>query len=431
MGLSHEGGSKLKATRIATILFAISIPLPFYVELVGRTTVQILAILVLVTFGAEWAFRSTFGITLRKQRGVNLTLLVIGIALLAVASIVSAVSALDSRASLEVAIRYGLGLALIAVIVHSHQSYRELNALSNALVGGACVAGMIAVLGHAVPAVGEHTAGVGGRAQVFFEHPNQLGMVLSATFAIALSKLFRNARDIRYWTAAALIGVGVVASGSVANVLLLAVAILGISIFALRRAPLSRRPGLVLLGTLIVGVTLPVALKAISQVSPRIQKVVEVIASGEADIEEALPSVTARAELYQLAWQRFLDRPIVGVGGDNAYLYLRNSSGRPVRHAHNFVMEVLLTLGVVGFVAATIFILGWLTIASRLLGQTSDPNAHLRVGIGFALLIFLISNQSSDSLGGTIVYLAWLLLSLGFVLSESGHSGIQWRGARA
>ncbi|MFH2204843.1 MAG: O-antigen ligase family protein [Elusimicrobiota bacterium] len=81
-----------------------------------------------------------------------------------------------------------------------------------------------------------------------------------------------------------------------------------------------------------------------------------------------------RVELWSMAWRSFLSHPLTGSGPDTFEIdFRRNRSAEMVRlrsvnefqiHAHNDVMQILATMGIVGFAAylaalAALLLLGW------------------------------------------------------------------------
>lgn len=408
----------MRFTQYFSLLLAVSISLPVIVPQLGQSAVQLCALLVLLVFMLEILTTRSILLRVRMRASTSFRLIFSGVFLLAIAAFASAVAASDSLAAFEVGVRYLIGLALLIALIASHQDLRSLRRLATALVVGACVASILAIIGYQNPQIGAFSIGVSRRAKVFFEHPNQLGMVLSAIFAIPVAALMLNPRVILGWLAAALIGTGVVLSGSMANTLLLVAGAFLVFIVILRRAGMIRILASISAGVFLLSALAVFGTQAIGSLSPRLGAIVESVTYGDGDLATALPSVSERLGLYSDAWQLFQSNPLFGIGGDNAYQYLQTPSGRPIPHAHNFFLDVLMSMGLLGAVAALVFGLGWIAIALQLLRPHGPSLRYLQAGVGSALLVFMVSNQSSDSLGGTIVYLAWALLSLALGLLQ-------------
>lgn len=402
----------MKATRFTFLLFAVSVSLPVSVYPHMPRLVQLCAILAVATFVAEVIGNRKLRLPSRVRRRPEFRITMLGALLMLIAGASSAISATDSLAALEVGLRYGLGAALMVALVSSHRNPKSLQTLATALVVGACTAAALAIAGYQIPELGATTIGVSRRAKVFFEHPNQLGMVLSAVIVIPTARLVTNPLSLLNWLAAVLIAVGVVISGSMANVLLLVAGPLLVILAMLRNTSTVQRTVLSTVGVVLVVAALLFGGDTVASVSPRLSGMLEGLTTRQGDLATVLPSVAERLGLYGDAWSMFRESPLLGIGGDNAHQYLRTPSGRPIPHAHNYFLDVLMSMGVLGGAAVAVFAFGWLLTALNSLRTGGRSNASLTVGIGAALVIFLLSNQSSDSLGGTIIYLLWLLLGI-------------------
>lgn len=415
----------MNATRFTVLLLAISVSLPVTVPLLGQRLVQLCAILVVVTFMVEVIANRNLRVPTRVRRSPEFMLTTAGALFMIVAAAGSALTAVDSQAALEVGLRYGLGTALVIALISSHRGLRSVQALATALVLGACLASALAIVGYQIPQVGETTIGVSRRAKVFFEHPNQLGMVLSAIFVIPAARLVHKPYSLLNWASAVLIAVAVILSGSMANVLLLVAGALLVLLATLRSTSVAQRVGIAFGGGILMVAVLIFGGDTVASVSPRLSGLIAGVTTGKGDLATALPSVAERLGLYADAWRLFGGNPLLGIGGDNAHLYLSTPSGRPIPHAHNYYLDVLMSMGVMGGIAVTIFTLGWLLVALKALRTSARRSAGLHIGIGSALVVFLLSNQSSDSLGGTIIYLAWLLLGSGIVAVHAPQRSLE------
>lgn len=406
----------LRVTQTASLMLGFSVSLPVMLPWIGFSMVQFCAILVVIVFILEVSWRRSLYFSASVRQTSHFRLVIVSVLLLAAAALASALVAQDPGSSVGVSLRYGMGAALIIALVTSHQGNRALHRLASALVVGACLAAALAIVGFQLPQVGEMTIGVSRRARVFFEHPNQLGMVLSAIFCVPVARFLRNPRSLGSLASALLIAVGVVLSGSMANVLLLVGGILIILLTGLRRTPLTRKLGLGIGATILLGCLFLAGTEAVSALSPRLGGLIETLTTPDTDVGAALPSVTERLNLYSDAWRLFVASPLLGIGAGNAYLYLQTPSGRSLPHAHNFLLDVLMSMGIIGAMAVCAFAFAWLTLAIRSTFLRPPFSSGLQAGIGSALLVFFASNQSSDSLGGTVIYLAWILLSIAIVI---------------
>lgn len=413
-------GRALPLTKIAAVLHAFTVPLPVDLPVLPLTLAQATALILVATFAAEVVARRRLPLPAAGSMGMLLGLVLLGCAATATAGFASMIPAIDRGAAFSYGLRFVLGAGVVLALMASHRDAITVHRTVRALLGGGLLAVGLAAAGYAWPALGESTIGVGRRAEGFFDHPNQLGMILSALAPIALARAFAFPRRIRSWLASAALVYGVLLTASMANTLLIVVGalILLFAAFSARFSLARFAAGLVALVT-VVGVLLAFGPTLVDSVSPRVASLVGIFAGGSFD--ETLPSVLDRLRLYGDALDEIRAAPLLGVGGDNATHYLANPSGRPVFHAHNVLLNTTLGTGLVGLVAFLPLVVGWLALSVRMLSTRVGVEpviVPLAKGLGAALLIFFLSNQSSDSLGGTVVYLLWLLLGLGLALQR-------------
>lgn len=103
---------------------------------------------------------------------------------------------------------------------------------------------------------------------------------------------------------------------------------------------------------------------------------------------------TGRFNLYKLAWNMFLDKPIFGVGWRqyaNVISY-RNYGDGAFRDAHNVYLQILAETGIFGFIVFfLLFLLSFvrtITIIQKAMKKTHVVSSHARM-----LLIFSVSYQ--------------------------------------
>jgi O-antigen ligase len=71
-----------------------------------------------------------------------------------------------------------------------------------------------------------------------------------------------------------------------------------------------------------------------------------------------------------LAWKTFIDRPIIGQGIKSSRYFIYNMlDGRGNVYYHNFVLQVLSTLGIIGMVLFAIIVFKWF----KILFKPSEP----------------------------------------------------------
>jgi O-antigen ligase len=333
------------------------------------------------------------------------------IALLAIvaAATLSAVDARDVGSVVRFQARYVLGLAAIGALVFVLRPRDVSIALERALLLGGAASVVIAAAGYFVDAVGALTIRYGDRAQGLLNHPNQLAMLLTTLTPIALARAVRSPRRFGAWSTVIVLVLGVALTGSKANLLLLAVVVpLCAFLFAQLRGDAQRRV------ITTIGLAIPLATIAgaaffvIERASPRTLATLERLLSDPVSTS----TVVSRADMWTSAIDEGLQRPWFGVGADNGRYYL------PHDHAHNVAIEYFLTMGVAGVaalgalvaaLAAIALFAAWLAVAR--------PRLPYDVRLGLiayptASIVYLASNQSSDSFGGTTLPLLWATVAL-------------------
>lgn len=126
---------------------------------------------------------------------------------------------------------------------------------------------------------------------------------------------------------------------------------------------------------------------------------------------------SSRPELFQLAWEHYLQHPWLGLGVDGKYLLTVPSTGATFEHAHNLYAHIALQLGAVGLLLwllllAGVALRGW---SMRKTAQGRTVCALLCFG-GIALL--------TDGTGPWVKpreewFTIWLPIFLGFALKQN------------
>jgi O-antigen ligase len=142
-------------------------------------------------------------------------------------------------------------------------------------------------------------------------------------------------------------------------------------------------------------------------------------------------SLFAREQLYTSGWQAFMKKPWFGYGLENqteAYFKaykidwaIYSNPNTYSDRAHNFVLDTLLTGGVFGLIAVTIFLF-WI---GRNLWQArrQEPEEKLSLFLAWSLISYLLVLLFNFSVTVTNIYF-WLLVSLSLVLAYP--SAICW-----
>jgi len=79
-------------------------------------------------------------------------------------------------------------------------------------------------------------------------------------------------------------------------------------------------------------------------------------------IIERLFSESGRLELYELAWKTFLERPIIGQGIKSSKYLIREILDSPSIYYHNFILQILASLGIIGFLIFAFIVRGWVKV---------------------------------------------------------------------
>lgn len=404
-------------------LLAFCISNPLVVPGINLSLVQISAIAVVIA----WMFDTlSFG-RMRTVSNWHLVLpLLVGAGLVAAVALASGLRNNVLGGSLDLVFRYLLGIGVLVAGATTLTTEKRVLRVLKWLVTGAVVAAVIAFSGNFVPALGEITIGPHQRVRYLFQHANQFAMVLAATIPLSvLFSLRRGTRTLGLLATIAIV-VALLYTGSLMNQLM---AIVGVAMLAgtmwLRHGK-RRMPLILLYGSLLsvalVGV-LTIDVDNSSLGSDRIRYLIR-IAQGRAPIQlnDELASIPARFDLYRQVLDAVQDRPLLGVGGDDGSPYLVEGKRTP-SHAHNMFMNQLLLTGTLGLIATVIFAFGWLQTTVVLLLHTKPSGVNraalLPVALGVSLVVFFLSNQASDSLGGLVIYLAWLLLAAAIGLTRA------------
>jgi O-antigen ligase len=145
--------------------------------------------------------------------------------------------------------------------------------------------------------------------------------------------------------------------------------------------------------------------------------------------DSAARTVVSRRELWDAALRMFGARPLLGVGPDNFRHLYGPYLGRSVWddriHTNNLYLEVLVDLGVLGFLAFGVVLGVSISPLMRSLRAPTAGSAAPRVlmfGLAASLLAFLLHGFLDSFLEFTSIYvLFWMLLGL-LVVAPSLHS---------
>jgi O-antigen ligase len=305
--------------------------------------------------------------------------------------------------------RYLLGITLTVLLTDMLLLRRRFEALARWILLGACSTVLVSIAGFIVPSVGETTIRYTDRAQGFLNHPNQLAMLLVAVTPLALSRGLRRPMKLSSWLPFVIISVGVALTGSKANLLLLLIAtVVFVLIAAASVRSLLKRFALAFGLGIGMAIVIVGGLATLSAVSPRTITTLELLLVDPA----AATTVSSRTELWRTAIEVGTRNAFTGVGASNSRYFL------PHDHAHNVFVEFFLTLGILGLLGVLalvgVAVLLFLAAVWQLKSKPPIPFG-LRldlIALPLGLLLYVASNQTSDSFGGTTLPIFWILIAM-------------------
>ncbi|MCA1703865.1 MAG: O-antigen ligase family protein [Actinobacteria bacterium] len=246
----------------------------------------------------------------RPRRTLPRTAVWTGVFLFSIGGLVSSLGAANSLSSLAILIRFiyitvvwfVLGVIVLVRREHVHRAV-WLWVISIAVTGLGAIAQFF--FGDVIPSTATHF----GRMTGFTQHVNDLGGATSIALAPAVAFAVDRSTAVRVRIAgalcSALIGAGLILSGSVGGMLAAAVAILVLLTSGRSAGRLLFLAGA--MGLLLILILGPASGKA--ALSP-VSRFAE--ATGGAGAEK--DSLRLRLEDYRVAWERIQDRPLIGVG---------------------------------------------------------------------------------------------------------------------
>lgn len=257
------------------------------------------------------------------------------------------------------------------------------------------------------------------RANGFMEHPNQFAMISLVGLVLAQLPGLMN-RKLWLFVVLALL-FNLVSAGSKAN-MVLAVLILPVVFFWL---PAREGRAVQALGG--IGAGFIAAFAAIGAGIYYLQtynsyyygKLVEFALD-----PTGADTTQSRGETWSRSIDCMLERPVFGIGGGNAEYCI------DYVHAHNVFVNYLLETGIVGFItllAFLVLIIYPLTQVSKKLAYglgASAYNTQLFRSAGLvlmAIVLFIFSNSTSDSLGSSTMPVIWMLAGIGLAMNTIIH----------
>jgi O-antigen ligase len=270
-----------------------------------------------------------------------------------------------------------------------------------------------------------------GRFFAGFKNPNQAGIALSCTFPLAMAvgmepKYFST--RIRQMTAVAalVLLMGLIATGSKANILLAAVSliVMAATVIVQKR---NFKQSIRLAIAIPVATVLLCAVFAmlLSVLSPHAFDILYNLVFG--DLEDTR-TLTHRRIIWHESIQDGLELPWTGVGAGVPITVAGIKEN--LSHSHNWFVDYFRTLGFPGLVLAVLMV----GLLVRLAIQVIKPGQYggiefsrfIRVGAALSLINYVLSNMSSDSVGpSTSAFLA-ITAGLNFTLLVDPYVYYLW-----
>lgn len=336
-----------------------------------------------------------------RVRGLLLSILFI-----IIAGLLSSLNADVLFEVIKFEIGYLIGLTVIIVWLGSNFKEEHVNFILQCLIGGGVLSVVLTLGGFIFPQLGQITVNQFGRGEGFLLHPNQFGIMLGAIIPLAAAQLTENYRSLTNWLVLFLLLAGIVISGSKTN--LFVAGSLGfftlLLISFLKSSPI--RKYLSLLATfLIISLAGYISIILLQEFVPKSLENLEALWANP----QSYRTFIIRKNIWADALSLVQQYPLLGIGAGNTWVMLG------AKHAHNVFIEYYLTMGILGLVALTFFILS-LTCFCRYafwLARKTGPSQQAQViGFIFGIFAYILSNQLSDSFSATTLPILWALVGL-------------------
>lgn len=419
-------GHRYALTYAASLALALAVWAPVPLPGLPLTVTQAAAALVIFAFAGESIARyRSVAVGALVRGGPTAATLLLGMVWIVLSGLASTAVAVDRVAALTFAIRYAVGLGVVLAVSAAVVPKGRWRTLLAVVTGGGAMVVVLAWAGTRFPGLGAVTLGVSSRSEALFEHPNQFGMMLSTVLPIAVAFVVasRGVRSVLAAGVTLLLLHGTFLSGSIVNAAVAAASLLALALLIQSRR--RRTPATVAGLTALVAVAaagVASAPRLLEPYFPRIAGGLEALLLSPLSLAEAVPSFASRLAIYRRAGEVIADHPVLGIGGDNAYRVLTTEWASNVSHAHNLFLNAALSLGAIGLAGTIVFAAAWCVLAVQVVRHAwtvrSDATP-LYLGLGIGLLAFFMTNQSSDSLGGTIIYVLWLWFGAGLAMTAA------------
>ena len=237
--------------------------------------------------------------------------------------------------------------------------------------------------------------GTGRIGTVVGMNPNFLGFRLAIGAMIALFFTYKNRKEnnrigiIKYLILFIIISILVLFSGSKRALIILGVGFTCMELFNSKGRKLIFK----VITILCIGITVALSMfynnKLYTTIGKRVEKFVWTIVKGDAvNISDKDTSLVERTFYVDEAIKLFVENPILGCGGNNFRTKMREISYKHVSYSHNNFVELLSTLGIIGFLIYYAFV------------------------VKTIIKLFINTNKAGDELIATLLFILMILISI-------------------
>ena len=366
-----------------------------------------------------------FVIKLYSPLSRNVAWIGIGLIFIILASVISTLNAENMVNTFKFSIRYLLGgIVILAILDKGSQAV--IDKLVKMLMVGSVVSVLLVLAGYVFQPLGNITIGIGGRAQGLLLNPNQFGMLLAAVIPIALTKAMSQIKNTLYWIVLVVLIIGLILTGSKMNLLLMVCASwFTILLTITLKSGVTKKIITLVISAGISYLSLLVVLNVLEKLMPTTYSRIQLLFNDPFEVS----AVSTRVETWEAAIRLGKENPLTGVGANNIGFHIWHN------HAHNVFIEYFATMGLIGLSSLVIFLISLMALIISSVKYTYKMSVqHFTersgvMGLSVGIFSYIISNQTSDSFGGTTIPLLWILV--GVLCSQVNvwiKSGLQREG---
>lgn len=382
------------------------IGLPFYISGIGMQINHVVTLVLIIVFTISKLVHKDF-------RLINMPRPLFKYSLWIMAStfsiiVAATMSSINARNIIEVAkfqIAYLIGLLVLIVYLTVLEKKEDVDFILNLLILGGIFSVLCSFLGYFIPFFKEITFNRFGRAQGFLLHPNQLGIMLSSLIPISAATLSTKYHKYSSWLTMIILLSGVVISGSKTNLFIsFTFGLLALLIINLIQPTSSQRHLSFFIMGFVVILSGIAALVLLQKIVPKSLQNLQMLLT----YREEYRTLVIRREIWSAAVLLVQENnPFFGMGAGNTRDYLG------VNHAHNVVIEYFFTMGYFGVIVLFMFLTSVFSLClySILISKKMPVIFRAQIiGLVLGICSYVLSNQLSESFGGTTLPILWVLI---------------------